>query len=128
MVAQPLAQYALEQLRQRFLYSACTSRLMTDGAKVAVQMAFETQAGVVIVKLAAPPPSVLEMPVTTRRRYLDVDADMQNYKFLYEPALADLVSLAPSEYVDFVRRLLGADYARYRMSATAAMLCLAAAI
>lgn len=123
----PLEDYALEQLRARFIHSVTTTHDAVVGAKVAVQMAFATEIRATLVKLMAPEPSTLAAVFPARRRFLDVDVDLRSNKFLIEPALDSLSSLlVPEPYVNLLRRYLGSDYPRYRVCAVAATLCLAA--
>jgi hypothetical protein len=125
----PLAPYGIEQLRTRFLFSVVGSRNAREGAVVAAQMAFETEIGVILVKMTAPSPSIPGTVVASRRRFLDVDLDLRANRFLFEPALDDLRGLgAPEPYVGLLRRHLSGDYPRYRVCATAAILSLAAAL
>lgn len=123
----PFSQYALEQLRTRFLFFLTSDHDVPTSAKVAVQMAFSTEIKATLVKLATPLPSVLATVYSTRRRFLDVDVDMRKFSFLVEPALTDLNNLkVPDPYVNLLRRHLGSDYPRYRIAGVAALLCLAA--
>lgn len=125
----PLALYGIEQLRTRFLFSVVDSRSVKEGTVVSAQMAFETEIGVILVKMTVPSPSVPGTVVTSRRRFLDVDLDLRANRFLFEPALNDLHELGALEpYVGFLRRHLAGDYPRYRVCATAAILSLAAAL
>lgn len=126
-LVEPFDNYALEQLRTRFLFSAVSTHLPADGAKVAVQMSFDTEVGKVLVKLTTVSPSVLKTTVATRRRFLEVDNDLRAYKFLLQPALDALSELlVPVPYVNFLSRHMSSSYPRYRVSATATLLCLAA--
>jgi hypothetical protein len=126
-LALSFSDYALEQLRTRFLYAVTTSHAVATSARVAVQMAFGTEIKAILMKLTTPSPSVLAEVITVRRRFLDVDNDMRGNSFLYEPALTSLTPLnVPDPYVNLLRRHLGSDYPRYRICGTAALLCLAA--
>lgn len=128
-LARPLAPYGIEQLRTRFLFSVVSTRSPPEGAIVAAQMVLETEIGVILAKVISPSPSVPGTVVASRRRFLDVDKDLRTNKFLFEPALSDLLGLlAPEPYVALVRRHLAGDYPRYRVCATAALLSLAAAL
>lgn len=124
----PLPTYALEQLRQRFLYALTTTHDPVKSARVLFQMAFETEIRTVLVKMISLPASVPESKVCERRHFIDVDADMQSYRFLVGPALDELgaVPAMPEPYMDLLRRYASADYARYRMCSVAAALSLAA--
>jgi hypothetical protein len=128
-LARPLAGYGIEQLRARFLFSVVSNRSPSEAAIVAAQMALETEIGVILAKVISPSPSVPGTLIASRRRFLDVDRDLRINRFLFEPALDDLLGLrAPEPYVGLVRRHLAGDYARYRVCATAALLSLAAAL
>lgn len=125
---QPLGNYALEQLRQRFLFSLTAPADMTKSARVAFQMAFETEIGAVLAKMIPLPASVMGSNVCERRRFGDVDKDMRLHRFLVGPALDALEETPdmPAPYMDLIRRYATADYPRYRVCALAAALCLAA--
>lgn len=127
---QPMATYALEQLRQRFLYVLTDDHVPLLSARVLLQTAFETEIGVALGKLIALPAGVATSNVCSRRRFLDIDRDMRQQRYLIQPALDDLAAApnVPTSYVDFVRRYLVADYARYRTCALSATICLAKAI
>jgi len=124
---QPMAGYALEQLRQRFLFTLTTSRDFLRGARVLMQMAFETEASAILRKLLTPPADLATTVVCERRRYLDVDQDMSLQRYLVLPALDALAATPtlPPSYVDFLGRYLASPYPRYRMAALAVALCLA---
>lgn len=127
LLVRPLSDYALEQLRRRFLHSVTTTRDVATGASVAVQMAHGTEVRAVLAKLGAPAPGLLTTLIPSRRRFLDVDADLQATRFLLEPALDGLTPAVPLGYVSLFRRHLASDYPRYRVCAVAALLCAAAA-
>ncbi len=123
----PLASYALEQLRLRVLFTLTDTHDYVQSARALLQMAFETEAGTVLVKMIDLSPDVLQTKVCPRRHYIDVDSDLRAFSFLFEPALSDISTKIPDPYVNFLRRFLSSDYPRYRVSATATLLCLAAA-
>jgi hypothetical protein len=128
-LASPLAPYALEQLRSRFLFFVVDTHDPAQGAFVAAQMAFETEIGAILTKIISASLSVAGTKVPSRRRFLDVDKDIRGYRFLVEPALSALEELrAPDPYVNLLRRHLGGDYPRYRMCAIAATLSFAVAL
>ena len=129
-VLTPLPTYALEQLRQRFLYTLTTSHAPITSARVLLQMALETEIGTILIKTVPFPPNVEEVVVCERRHYIDVDADMALQSFLIGPALNALETYptVPSPYVDLLRLYVASDYPRYRMSALAATLCLGVAL
>lgn len=111
-----------------------TEHASNDGAAVIIQMAFETEIHTILDKLVYVPtmevPLTAFNPVASRRHYSDVDFDMREHRYLIGPALEDFANVpnVPGPYVDFIRRYMGSDYPRYRMSAIAAMLCFAKAI
>jgi hypothetical protein len=118
----------LERLRQVMLNKTVTGNDPTKGARVILQMAYETEIGVILQKLAQPSPSPLESKVCQRRHFLDVDADLRLQVFLLEPALTSLTNMSspvPAPYIDFLRRYLSSNYARYRVCAVAVMVMLA---
>jgi hypothetical protein len=127
---QPMATYALEQLRQRFLFSLTTTHDLVRGARVALQMAFETEIGAILYKLIDLPPGVLESNVCERRRFLEIDGDMRLNRYLIKPALDSLstIQTIPEPYVNFLRFYAIAQYPRYRTCTLAAALCLAKAV
>lgn len=124
----PQPTYALEQLRQRFLYALTTIPDPVKAARVLLQMAFETEIGSVLTKLIPVPPSVPESTICERRRFLPIDRDMQIQRFLVAPALDELSQVPdiPAPYVDLIRLYVASRYPRYRTCALAAALCLAA--
>lgn len=123
----PLPTYALEQLRQRFLFAVTTNHDPIKSARVVLQMAFETEIGAILTKQIATPAGFMTSTVCERRHYIDVDQDMSLQRYLIGPALTDLANTPnmPSSYVDFLTRYLTTDYPRYRMSAIAGVLCVA---
>lgn len=123
----PFDDYALEQLRQRFLFSLTSPADMKKSARALFQMAYETEVGVVLAKMIPLPASVPESNVCERRRFRDIDKDMQLHRFLVVPALDALEETPnmPAPYMDLIRRYATADYPRYRVCALAAALCLA---
>lgn len=127
---QPMANYPLEQLRQRFMFALTTNHDLVKSARVLFQMAFETEINTILVKLIALPASVPESMVCERRRFLDVDNDMRLQRYLVGPAIDSMETVPgiPTPYVDFLRRYVNTSYARYRMCALAAAICLAKAV
>ena len=95
--------------------------------EVLMQMAFETEVGAILVKQITPPAGLATSTVCERRRYIDVDIDIQAQSYLINPALTDLANTPnmPLSYVDFIVNYLATDYPRYRMSAIATALCVA---
>ncbi len=126
-LARPLPQPALEALRVRVFAVVTTTRAPVPSARAIVQMAFETEIRAALTKLIKIAPDVMAAQVCERRSYLDVDTDLDAYAFLLGPALEALGAGVPAGYVGLVRRYLGSRYARYRVGATCALLCLAAA-
>lgn len=123
-----LPTYALEQLRQRFLYSLTSPFDQTKSTRVLFQMAFETEIGVVLRKMIPLPASVPESTVCERRHFIDIDQSMQLQKFLIAPAFDELQTAPnlPEPYMDLLRRYASTEYPRYRTCSIAAALCLAA--
>lgn len=126
----PLSDYALEQLRQRFLFTLVTDRSSVKAARVLLQMALETEVGVILVKQVTIPAGVLESTVCERRHYIDVDQDMHQQRYLIAPALDALAEnpRVPLPYVDFIARYVASGFPRYRVSALAVALCVARAV
>lgn len=124
---QPLPTYAIEQLRQRFLYTLTTTRDPVKSARVLMQMAFETEVGTILFKQLTPPANLETSVVCERRHYIDVDSDVRLQRYLIDPALDDLRKTPnmPESYVNFIVLYLASNYPRYRMSAIATMLCVA---
>lgn len=127
---QPMSTYALEQLRQRFLFSLTTDHGPARGARVLFQMAFETEVGKILTKMIDVPSDVSRTTVCERRRFFEVDHDVREHRYLLQPALLDLSNLPtlPPPYVDFLARYLMADYPRFRVCTVAVMLCIAKAL
>ena len=125
---QPLPDYALEQLRVRFMHAVTTTHARIPSARAVFQLAYETEIGTALNKIAPIPPDVQEAVVCERRSYLDVDADMKAFSFLINPALEALLKnrTLPSMYVDLLRTHVTAPYAKYRVCGIAAVLCFAA--
>lgn len=123
----PLPTYALEQFRQRFLYSLTAPFVATKAARVLLQTAFETEIGAALAKLITLPASVPESIVCERRHFIDIDKDMQLQRFLVGPAFdaLELTPNMPAPYMDLVRRYATSDYPRYRVCAFSAAVCLA---
>ncbi len=119
--------YALEQLRLRFMYALTAPADVKKSARVLFQMAYETEIGAVLTKMVALPTSVLESIVCERRHFIDIDKDMQLHRFLVGPALDALEETPnmPPPYMDLIRRYATNDYPRYRVCALAVSLCLA---
>ena len=127
---EPMATYPLEQLRQRFQHVLTTTHAPVKSARVMLQMAFETEVNTVLIKMLDLPPSVPLSKVCERRRFIDVDKDMRQQRYLIGPALDSLsdIPAIPEPYVDFLRAYAIASYPRYRVCTLAAMLCLAKAV
>lgn len=130
LLLQPLPTYAIEQLRQRFLFAVTTTHDQVKSVRVVMQMAFETEVGAILVKQITPPAGLATTKVCERRHYIDVDSDLRLLRYLINPALIDLMNTPnmPAAYVDFIVNYLASDYPRYRMSAIATMLCVAKAL
>lgn len=124
----PLPSFPLEQLRRRFLYAATTNHDLVKSARATLQMAFDTEVGAALEKVISFPPDALTSNVCQRRRFLDVDADLRSFSFLLPPALdsAEKAGFLPQPYVNLLKLHLGSPYPRYRVAATAALLCFAA--
>jgi hypothetical protein len=124
----PLPMYALEQLRTRFLHVVTTTHEPVKSARATLQMAYDTEIGATLTKLITVAPDVFSSRVCERRRFLEIDADMRVFKFLWAPAL-DVIredGFVPLQYVELLERHFVSEYPRYRVSAIAALLCLAA--
>jgi hypothetical protein len=126
---QPLPLYAVEQLRSRFLHVVATTHDPVAAALRTVQMAFETEIGVALAKVVSVLDSDRQVVVPIARRYLEIDGDMRAFSFLVDPAVDALEAAAvlPDSYIELLRGYLKSAYPRYRVSAIAALLVLAAA-
>lgn len=126
----PLPSYALDQLRVRFMHTLTTTHEAKKNARALAQMAFETEIGAAIGKVVLLEPEVRSSVVCERRRYLDVDADMKLFSFLVSPALEAVRDgkYLPDAYVRLFETHLASPYAKYRMCAIAALLCVSAQI
>lgn len=127
-ILRPLPIYALEQLRVRFLQALTTTRDMKKSARALAQLAYETEIGAAIVKVVPVAPEVGTSVVCERRRYLEIDADMQLFSFIIGPALeaAREEKILPEAYVRLFDNHLHSGYPQYRTCATAALLLIAA--
>jgi hypothetical protein len=127
---QTLPIYALEELRARFVQSVTTTQNPTQAARRVFQMAFETEIGAAIAKVIDILPDQASALVCPARRYLEIDADMAPFSFLYEPALTVIAEtgILPVSYVNLFRAHITSPYARYRMCGIAALLCVVAAL
>jgi hypothetical protein len=127
---QPMATYALEQLRQRFMYTLTYDHNQVKSARVIFQMGFETEIGAALRRLINLPAEILSSKVCGRRRFLEIDQDMALQRYLIGPALEELAQVpdVPVIYVDLFRRYLLSEYPRYRMCALAAAICMAKAL
>lgn len=127
---QPLPNYAIEQLRLRLLHVLTDTHDLVKSARVLLQMSLETELRVVLVKVMQLTSDVMISNVCGRRRYPEVDADMRQHSYLVAPAVDELKTLpmVPRQYVDLVTRYLGSHYPKYRVSAMATTVCLAAAV
>jgi hypothetical protein len=124
---EPFDTYALEQLRQRFLFTLTTTHAPKVSARVLLQMAFETEISTILVKIITPPADLFTYKICERRRYIDVDQDMHLQKYLIQPGFDDLLQMPnlPGSFTDFLARYMISDYPRYRMSALAGVICVA---
>ena len=120
----PLPVYALVRLH----HAMTTIRVPKLGARAVLQAAFDTDLGTILAKVVVLAPDVRTSKVCERRRYLDVDADLRLYRFLWAPALgaAREIPVVPSNYVDLIETHLASDYPRYRVAALAVLTCLVA--
>ena len=127
---EPMATYALEQFRQRFLFMLTSTHDGVRSARVIFQMAFETEISAVLVKMIDVPEGVLESKVCERRRFLEIDRDVRLQRYLVGPMLNELAAnpVIPVPYVELIERYVTTDYPRYRICALAAAVCLAKAV
>lgn len=127
---QALPSYGLDSLRLRLLFAIVDDHALDKGARAMLQMAFETELRTPLARLITLPAGVTESNVCQRRRFLDIDRDMQLHRYLIGPAFSELGAnpLVPVEYVNMLQAYSVAAYARYRMCALAATVCLATAL
>lgn len=123
----PFDTYALEQLRLRFLYTLTTTHNSVKGARVLLQMSFETEVGTILTKMIETPADLFSYKICERRRFIPVDQDMHLQRYLIGPGLRDVEQIPgmPASYMEFLTRYLVSDYPRYRMSAIATAICVA---
>lgn len=123
----PLSTYGLETLRQRALFTFTTDHAPKLSARVILQMAYETELRTVIDRLLVPPAGLAEAMVCTRRRFIDIDSDLQYHRYLIGPAFKELQARPPlpPEYLNLVRGYLSMRYPRFRVCAVAALVSLA---
>lgn len=126
----PLPLYGLEQLRIRFLPALTYNHSPEMGARAVFQMAYETELGAALSRSVTLDPGVKEARVCTRRRYVQIDQSMRDFRFLYRPAVSALVEaeVIPHEHSALLFRYLNKPYAKYRTCAIAALLCFSAAL
>lgn len=126
----PMATYALEQFRQRFLFMLTDTHDAIKSARVLFQMAFETEISAVLVKLIDLPVDVPRSKVCERRRFLAIDQDVRLQRYLIGPMLNEMTSnpAIPAAYTEMIERYIVSDYPRYRVCALAAAICLAKAV
>jgi hypothetical protein len=122
--------YAIEQLRLRLFYAVTTSHDPVTGARVILQMAYDTEISTILVKQIQTPAQFQDSVICERRHYIDVDNDMQLQSFLIGPAMSDLEAIPnmPRPYVEFLTLYLTSPYPRYRVSALANVICVAEAL
>lgn len=122
-----LPSYGLESLRQRALFSFVDNHAPKLSARTILQMAYETEVRTVIDRLLVPPAGLADSVVCPRRRFIDIDTDLQYHRYLIEPALKELedLSVIPPEYLSLLRNYLACGYPRYRVCAVACILCVA---
>ena len=125
---QPLPSYALEQLRTRFMHAVTTTHAPVASARAVFQMAYETEIGTALIKVVDIPQDAQVAVVCERRSYIDIDADMQQFSFLLNPAMEAALALGylPKEYVALFDTHIRSKYAKYRMCGIAAFLCMTA--
>lgn len=127
---QPLLSYAIEQLRRRLFYAVTTSHDFVTGARVILQMAYDTEISTILIKQIQTPSQFQDSVICERRHYIDVDNDMRLQSFLFGPAITDLTNTPnmPLSYVNFLQMYLAVPYPRYRVSALANIVCVAEAL
>lgn len=119
---------ALETLRARFLYVVTSDHDTVESVRATVQMAYETELGVVLSKRIAIAPGIAEELVETRQRFLQIDGNLVPFRYLVDPALAAAKTLRilPASYLRFLTTYVEAPDPRYRVSSLAVLLCYAA--
>lgn len=128
-MAKAFSIYALEQLRVRLFHASTTTHDTVKSVRAVFQMAYETEIGAAITKLVRIPPEVVASLVCERRRYLEIDADMKKYYFLIDPAFAAVnsIQMVPTEYLTLLKSHVTSAYARYRVCALSAFVCMSTA-
>lgn len=124
----PFTTPALEQLRALLLQYATTELNATQAARAVLQMAFETEISSVISDYVPITDEVKQSLVCPRRKYLDVDKDLNRTSFLYSASLNALqaAGVLPDEYLRLFGRHIGNNQPKYRVSALCALICYAA--
>jgi hypothetical protein len=128
LILQPLPLINADLLRGRLLNAATTSRAAVPSARSVVQMAFDTEIGVVLRRLVVLADEIFSSHVCERRNYVDIDSDIKPYAFMVDAALDELTAdqRIPEPYMRLYRDYVQGSYPRYRVSGMSAMLCLAA--
>lgn len=128
-VLQAIPSYAFEQFRQRLLTLVTSDKDPRAAARALYQMAYETDVSVILKTVAPLAAGVAETYLPTRQSYLQIDQAMAPFQFLLEPALEGLrqINLLAVPYLDFLRKYVNSRLPRYRVSAMAALVCLAGA-
>jgi hypothetical protein len=117
----------LDLLRSRLLYASTTSKAPTVAARSVVQMAFDTEIGIVLDRLVVLAEEIFTSRVCERRKYIDIDADIQPFNFLVDAALDELEAdqRIPEPYLRLYRQHVKGPYPRYRVCGLSALMCLA---
>lgn len=128
-LVEPLPLYALDQLRRRFLFSLTTTHDVTQSARVMLQMAYQTEIGVAIRTLVPTTVDVMTANVCERRSFIDVNNDLDTYAFLVEAGVqnAARAGFLPASYMQMFEAYIAQPYAKYRVCAVAALLCVSTA-
>jgi hypothetical protein len=127
LLCKPLPGPNADAFRLRFLHTLTSTRATNEAARVLVQMSCDTEIGVITQKLITFADSIFTSQVCSRRKYIDIDADMQQYGFLVDAAVAELTNtqVIPLPYLQLYQLHMQSPQPRYRVCAMASLLCLA---
>ena len=79
LLLQPLPLNDVDLLRGRLLNASTKSRADSPSARSVVQMAFDTEIGIVLRRLVVIANEVFSSHICERRNYTDIDSDLKPY-------------------------------------------------
>lgn len=118
----------LERLRTLLLQFAVSELNQVKAARAVLQMAFETEIAAVISDYVPITDAVKQSLVCPRRKFLDIDKDLNQSRRIYSTSLDALkvAGVLPDEYLRLFSRHIDNNQPKYRVSALCALVCYAA--